>query len=115
MEHTTEIIQLLATVGGLVTVGVGGLWALLATVRQHRSWELRNRTTPGLRAGQVESLTERMTRLEQAVESVAVEMERVGEGQRFLTRVLGDARPALPAEPAAQRPAAAERPVTPVA
>ncbi len=30
----------------------------------------------------------RLTRLEQAVEAIAVEVERVGEGQRFLTRAL---------------------------
>ena len=33
---------------------------------------------------------ERLARLEQAMEAVAVEIERVGEGQRYLTRVLGD-------------------------
>ncbi|MDB4906749.1 MAG: hypothetical protein JWO05_1533 [Gemmatimonadetes bacterium] len=33
---------------------------------------------------------ERMTRLEQSVEAIAVEVERVGEGQRYLTRVLAE-------------------------
>lgn len=33
---------------------------------------------------------ERLARLEQAVETIAVEIERVGEGQRYLTRVLGE-------------------------
>jgi hypothetical protein len=33
-------------------------------------------------------LMERMSRLEQAVESIAIEVERVGEGQRFMTRVM---------------------------
>ena len=32
----------------------------------------------------------RLDRIEQAVESIAVEVERIGEGQRFLTRVAGD-------------------------
>lgn len=35
-------------------------------------------------------LFDRFTRLEQAVDAVAVEMERVGEGQRFVTSVLAD-------------------------
>jgi hypothetical protein len=43
------------------------------------------------RAGQImkmpPELNERMTRLEQAVESVAIEVERVGEGQRFVTNL----------------------------
>ena len=35
-------------------------------------------------------LMERLQRLEESVESVAVEVERVGEGQRFMTRVLAE-------------------------
>jgi hypothetical protein len=37
----------------------------------------------------------RLARVEQAVETVAVEIERIGESQRFLTKVLTEARPAL--------------------
>jgi hypothetical protein len=46
-------------------------------------------------------LTERMTRLEQAVDSIAVEVERIGEGQRFVTKLFAEsgARPLeLPAQ-----------------
>ena len=39
---------------------------------------------------------ERLARLEQAMEAIAVEIERVGEGQRYLTRVLSDG-PSSPA------------------
>jgi hypothetical protein len=48
---------------------------------------------------------ERMTRLEQAVESIAVEVERISEGQRFTTKLLADRvqaeplRSVSPAEP----------------
>lgn len=35
-------------------------------------------------------LMDRITRLDQAVESIAVEVERIGEGQRFVTRVLAE-------------------------
>jgi len=37
----------------------------------------------------------RLARMEQAIDSMAVEMERVGEGQRFLTKVLSES-PRLP-------------------
>ena len=37
-------------------------------------------------------MQERMTRLEQSVDSIAVEVERIGEGQRFMTRVLTEQR-----------------------
>jgi hypothetical protein len=35
-------------------------------------------------------LMERMSRLDQAVESIAIEVERIGEGQRFMTRIFTD-------------------------
>jgi hypothetical protein len=35
-------------------------------------------------------LMDRLTRLDQAVDSIAVEVERIGEGQRFVTRVLAE-------------------------
>ena len=35
-------------------------------------------------------LTDRLARLEQAVDSVAVEVERIGEGQRFVTRLFAE-------------------------
>jgi hypothetical protein len=37
-------------------------------------------------------LYERLTRLEQSVDAVALEVERIGEGQRFMTRVLSEHR-----------------------
>ena len=40
-------------------------------------------------------LMDRLTRLDQAVDSIAVEVERIGEGQRFVTRVLAE-RPGEP-------------------
>ena len=40
----------------------------------------------------------RLERIEQAVETIALEVERIGEGQRFLTRIAGDR--ALPASAA---------------
>lgn len=43
-------------------------------------------------------LTERLTRMEQAIESVALEVERISEGQRFTTKLLSErAAEALPA------------------
>jgi len=42
-------------------------------------------------------IIDRFTQIDQAVESIAVEVERIGEGQRFITRVLSEQgkRPAL--------------------
>ena len=35
-------------------------------------------------------IVQRFTQIDQAVESIAVEVERIGEGQRFITRVLSE-------------------------
>ncbi|HSA57150.1 MAG TPA: hypothetical protein VLE53_15670 [Gemmatimonadaceae bacterium] len=50
---------------------------------------------------------ERMERLEQAVDAIAIEIERVGESQRYQAKLLAEAQiiPAMPALGAAQRPA----------
>lgn len=47
---------------------------------------------------------ERMERLEQAVDAIAIEIERVGESQRYQARMLAEAQ-IIPALGAAQRPA----------
>jgi hypothetical protein len=36
------------------------------------------------------SVEERLARIEQAVDSIAIEMERVSEGQRFTTKLLSE-------------------------
>lgn len=59
------------------------------------------------RGGQViaafpKEIAERLMRVEQAVESTAIEVERIGEGQRFITKVFTENTPAFPL-PAGQR------------
>ena len=39
-------------------------------------------------------VTSRLERMEQAIEAVAIEVERISEGQRFTTRLLSEARSA---------------------
>lgn len=41
-------------------------------------------------------LDARLERVEQAVESIAIEMERVSEGQRFVTKLLVERAPPAP-------------------
>ena len=48
---------------------------------------------------------QRLARLEHAVEAIAVEIERIGEGQRYVTTLLDErAQPALLAAAGAARP-----------
>lgn len=47
----------------------------------------------------------RLERMEQSIDAIAVEIERISEGQRFTTKLLAESKdtPALPM-PSAQRP-----------
>lgn len=49
-------------------------------------------------------IADRLSRMEQAVEATAVEVERIGEGQRFLTRLLTEAEGARAIEAGAAQP-----------
>jgi hypothetical protein len=37
-----------------------------------------------------QELADRLNRLDQSMDSIAIEVERIGEGQRFVTRVMTD-------------------------
>jgi hypothetical protein len=63
-----------------------GLLALLFGVGAQR---LMDRQRPPLGA-ELALGDERMGRLEQAIDSIAVEVERIGEGQRFVTKLLAE-------------------------
>jgi hypothetical protein len=54
-----------------------------------RAWSRRieGRKAPATLAPDV---AERLERIERAVESIAIEVERISEGQRFVTKVLAD-------------------------
>jgi hypothetical protein len=50
---------------------------------------------------------QRMDRMEQAIETIALEVERIGEGQRYMTRVLAEhdrVAAAITRPPAEHRP-----------
>lgn len=49
-------------------------------------------------AARLDAMAERMAKLDNAVDAIAVEVERVSEGQRFVTKVLAD-RATAPSPP----------------
>ena len=56
-----------------------------------RMWLKHKEKMAALRAPQDRSMLDaRLERVEQAMDAVAVEIERIGESQRFLTKVLTD-------------------------
>lgn len=60
---------------------------------------LRGRAHDSVATPMPSDMGDRFTRIEEAVEAIAIEVERIGEGQRYMTRVLG----AGPAEPVGVR------------
>jgi hypothetical protein len=85
-----ELAQVLAIVGTFAIVMIGCVVAGLTIVKR------RPRERPALDDN-------RLQHLEQAVDAIALEVERISEGQRFTTRLLaqrqadGAANPADPA------------------
>lgn len=49
---------------------------------------LRTRRNPGVDMGAVGRIEDRLTRIEQGMDAVAVEVERISEAQRFTTKLL---------------------------
>ncbi|MEX2182152.1 MAG: hypothetical protein WD771_08930 [Gemmatimonadaceae bacterium] len=89
--------DILAIGGFFFTVIVLGLGIPLG-VPLVRSWVKRREMTP---PPQQAAIGERLARMEVALESMAVEIERISEGQRFVTRLLAErdqSRAALPPE-----------------
>ena len=70
-----------------------GTAVILGTVRMLVS-RGRSRPLPDRTLAQIDA---RLTRMEQAIDAMAIEMERVSEGQRFTTRLLAE-RAAQPTE-----------------
>ena len=81
MTETGAIIMM-ATVATAVAYIVR---VIANSILKHKEIELRSeqQSTP--------VSDERMARLENAVESIALEVERISEGQRFTTKLLHDA------------------------
>ena len=75
------------------------VFAIPAAVLFARMW-FRHRVRMATFAGGSDrgaALEQRLERIEQAVDTIALEMERMGEGQRFVTKLLSERTPPLPA------------------
>lgn len=70
----------------------GGLMALLGSVTKIvLRWMERRKVAPDPRtAAALDEIAQRLSRLEQAADATAVEVERIAEGQRFTTKLLAE-------------------------
>ncbi|HVX41351.1 MAG TPA: hypothetical protein VHB25_17435 [Gemmatimonadaceae bacterium] len=87
---------LAAMAAAALTIGGGVLGA----------WWQRRRSAPRAKPpDDAQLLDARFNRLEEIVEATALEVERIGEGQRFTTRLLAEGRSAsAPSARAPERP-----------
>ena len=91
MEPFFAVQMLRIVVTGVVMVVLGSPFVYFLSRRLFGV----GRSAAALPADAVEilrSLDSRMTRLESAVDTIAVEVERVTEGQRFTVKLLSDAK-----------------------
>ncbi len=72
----------------LISVIVGG--TTIASVVASISKAVTKRGMSGPSDGSVARIDDRLSRMEQAIDAMAVEMERISEGQRFTTKLLSE-------------------------
>jgi hypothetical protein len=79
MDENTAMIAIAGiVVNGLVIAILG------------RAWLSRRQPPPALPHERLESIEMRLVQLQQAVDDVAIEMERVAEGQRYTAKLLAE-------------------------
>ena len=75
----------------LVLLGAYFVWQAIPGNGTRRGWRWEAQPIPI--PPPPPELTERLTHLEQAIDAMAIEVERIGEGQRFITRSFTQNRP----------------------
>ena len=85
MPHDIYIAQILNGAGLLTGLAICS-WTIVAVVR---AW--RGKTTVSPASSELlPAADQRLQRLEHATEAIALEVERIAEGQRFVTKLLSD-------------------------
>lgn len=78
---------------------VPAIFGIPAVVLVVRMWFKHQEKMASLgRSTDTASIEARLARVEQGIDAIAIEMERVGEGQRFLTNLLAQRGTGLPPE-----------------
>lgn len=81
--------------GQVVAISIVGIIFVLAPLTMgfaRTIWKRANK--PGLPPTAFTETAQRLERLESAVDTIAVEIERISEGQRFVTKLLSEGAPA---------------------
>jgi hypothetical protein len=78
-----DVLQFVAVISSMAVVCVGSYAAIKAT---NRIWSKEKHATPR----ELDEMRQRLEQLQQSMDSVAIEVERISEGQRFTTRLLAE-------------------------
>jgi hypothetical protein len=79
-NELAAFITFAITTGITISLVAGSFFRYLAAKRQAH----------GLPRGASAATDERLARIEQAIDAMAIEVERISEGQRFVTKLLAD-------------------------
>lgn len=80
---------------------VPAVFGIPATVMVIRMWFKHKEALAKLAGPRADATVDaRLTSIEQSLEAIAIEVERMGEGQRFVTKLLAERHPGAPALPA---------------
>jgi hypothetical protein len=89
MDPGFAIVSIVQSVMVVTGIGIAG-WTIVAFTRARHGKAIGAAPTPA----SLLPLEQRMERLEQATEAIALQVERIAEGQRFVTRLLSDSQQA---------------------
>lgn len=84
-----------------------GLMALLGTIAKLSFVFIKTRGSNSASPAALEQIAQRLEALQQSVDATSIEVERLGEGQRFTTKLLAERNGA------SERQRLAERAITP--
>ena len=88
--------------GELLHAGVHVVLAFVGAYYVRRIWSREMSGTPALTGEIGGDFSNRLTNLEQSIDAVAIEVERIGEGQRFITNFFTEKGIPRPADGAAE-------------
>jgi len=81
MDRYTAIVSICGMITGCITIGV------IAQAFVSRG---RNKSGPALPDDRLRAIELKLGEMQQSIDAVAVEIERVSEGQRFTSRLLSE-------------------------
>jgi hypothetical protein len=93
VNHDAQILYIIFVFAGVITA-MGCLTGVITTWIKYRAKKVVNADL----IARLGDIGDRLGKLDNAVDAMAVEIERISEGQRFVTRVLAErgTTPALP-------------------